>query len=54
MRIAYCLPQVYNPGGIERITLLKAKYLSEKGYDVHIITAEQLGKPLFFYKKING
>ncbi len=48
MRIAYCLPQVYNPGGIERITLLKAKYLSEKGYDVHIITAEQLGKPLFF------
>lgn len=48
MKIAYCIPQLYNPGGIERIVLLKARLLSNLGYDIHIITAEQLGKPSFF------
>lgn len=48
MKIAYCIPQLYNPGGIERIVLLKAQLLSNLGYNIHIITAEQLGKPTFF------
>ncbi len=48
MKIAYCLPQLFEAGGVERIVLLKAKLLSEKGYEMHIITAEQLGRPFFF------
>lgn len=48
MRIAYCIPQLFNAGGVERMVLLKAEYLKRNGYDVHIITAEQLSRPYFF------
>lgn len=42
MKIVYCLPQVYRPGGIERIVSIKANYLAEKyGHEVIIITACQ-------------
>lgn len=42
MKIVYCLPQIYRPGGIERIISIKANYLAEKyGYEVTIITACQ-------------
>ena len=29
MKIVYCLPQVYKPGGIERIVSIKANYFAE-------------------------
>lgn len=45
MKIVYCLPQLYQPGGIERIVSIKANYLAEVcQYDVFIITACQQGK----------
>ena len=53
MKIAYCIPQLFKAGGMERVVLLKAQYLSKKGYEIHIITAEQLGRP-FFFKTISS
>jgi glycosyltransferase involved in cell wall biosynthesis len=49
-KIVYLIPGgLFNPGGMERITITKANYLTEKmGYDVSIVTTEQLGKPVFF------
>ena len=42
MKIVYCIPQLYRPGGIERIVTLKTNYLTEVyGYDVTIVTADQ-------------
>lgn len=48
MKIVYCLPQIYKPGGIERIVILKANYLASLGYDIHIITSEQFNKSIFY------
>lgn len=50
MKIVYCLPHVYKPGGIERIVSIKANYLADKAnYDVYIITSCQNGKKPFYY-----
>lgn len=50
MKIIYCIPQLYRPGGIERIVTIKANYLAEVfGYDVAIVVADQKGK-IPFYK----
>jgi len=50
LKIVYLLPGgLFNPGGMERITIAKANYLTEKaGYDVSVVTTEQLGRPVFF------
>ena len=50
LKIVYLLPGgLFNPGGMERVTINKANYLAEKfGYDVSIVTTEQLGRPVFF------
>ncbi len=49
MKIVYCVPQMYHPGGIERIVSIKANWLAEKaGYDVTIIAADQQGLPPFY------
>jgi len=50
MKIVYLLPGgLYNPGGMERVIINKANYLAEKvGYDVFIVTTEQLGRPVFY------
>lgn len=49
MKVVYCLPQLYHPGGIERIVCIKANYLVEVyGYDVTIITADQQGYHSFY------
>jgi len=50
MKIVYLLPGgLYNPGGMERVLIIKANYLAEKtGYDVSIVTTEQLGRPVFY------
>lgn len=50
MRIAYYLPSLYAPGGLERIITFKANYFAEHfdGYEIYIITSEQAGqKPHF-------
>lgn len=49
MKIVYCLPQLFNPGGIERIVSIKANYLVEVyGYDVTIVVANQKKQVPFF------
>lgn len=49
MKIAYYLPSLHAPGGIERIITFKANYFAEEyNYDVVIITSEQLGKAPYF------
>jgi glycosyltransferase involved in cell wall biosynthesis len=56
MKIVYCLPDTYKPGGLERVVSLKANYLADVfGYDVTIVTSGQnKRKPYYeFSKKIN-
>lgn len=56
MKIAYCLPQIYHPGGIERVIIHKANYFAEKfNFDVYIITVENKNQPSYYYlsPKIN-
>ena len=50
MKIVYLLPGgLFNPGGMERVVIIKANYLAEKmGYDVSIVTTEQMGRPVFY------
>lgn len=50
LKIVYLIPGgLFSPGGMERITILKANYLAEKtGCDVSIVTTEQMGRPVFF------
>lgn len=50
MKIVYCLPQLFRPGGIERIVSIKANYLVEVcGYDVTIVVASQKKQVPFFH-----
>lgn len=49
MKIVYCLPQLFHPGGIERIVSIKANYFVEVyGYDVTIVVANQKKQVPFF------
>lgn len=49
MKIVYCIPSLYNPGGMERILTEKVNYLcSAYHYDISIITTEQKGRPPYF------
>lgn len=50
MRIVYLLPGgLFNPGGMERVITIKANYLVEVlGYEVFIVTTEQMGRPVFY------
>lgn len=48
MRIVYCIPGLYNSGGMERVLSAKANYLAERGYEVHIVTTEQRGQAVYF------
>lgn len=49
MKIIYCLPQTFKPGGIERIVSIKANYLADVyGYEVTLIVADQRGKESYY------
>jgi glycosyltransferase involved in cell wall biosynthesis len=49
MKLLYFIPSLYNPGGMERVLTEKVNYLvKELGYDITIITTEQLGRTCFF------
>ncbi|MDR2056695.1 MAG: glycosyltransferase family 4 protein [Dysgonamonadaceae bacterium] len=49
-KIVYLLPGgLFNSGGMERAITIKANYLAEvSGYDVSIVTTEQMGLPVFY------
>ncbi len=41
LTIAYCIPSLYYPSGMERVLTLKANYLAETfGYHIHIIVTD--------------
>lgn len=48
MKIVYCLPALYNPGGMERVLTEKVNYLITQGFDVTIITTDQKGRENYF------
>ncbi|MDR1633094.1 MAG: glycosyltransferase family 4 protein [Dysgonamonadaceae bacterium] len=50
MRIVYLLPGgLFNPGGMERVITIKANYLADVlGYEVFIVTTEQMGQAVFY------
>lgn len=49
MKIVYCIPSVFNSGGMERILSIKANYLVDVlHYDVTIVTTDQKGRKTFF------
>ncbi len=49
MKIVYCLPDTYKPGGIERIVSIKANYLADMmDYDLYIVTTGQQGKKNYY------
>lgn len=49
INILYCIPGLYNPGGMERILTDKINYLVETGlYSISIMTTEQMDKPFYF------
>lgn len=47
-RIVYCIPALYNSGGMERVLSVKANYLARLGYEIHIITTDQMGRGIYF------
>lgn len=48
MRIVYCTPEISHPGGIGRVTTLKANWLAEHGHEVYVVTSSQCGEPNYF------
>lgn len=49
LRIAYCIPSLYNPGGMERVLTLKANFLSDiYGYEVYIILTDGKNKNPYY------
>lgn len=48
-KIVYCIPFLYNSGGMERVLTEKVNYLATVGdYDITIITTDQINKPVYF------
>lgn len=48
MKIIYCIGNIHNSGGIERIISTKANYLVNKGYEIHIVVIYPAPKTPFF------
>lgn len=48
MKILYCIPTLYNSGGMERVLTEKANYLVGLGYDITIVSIEDSGREPFF------
>lgn len=40
IKLAYCIPELYCPYGMERVLTLKANFLVKHGYEVHIIITD--------------
>lgn len=49
IKIAYCIPSLYYPSGMERVLTLKANYFVENlGYEIHIILTDGKGKKPYY------
>ncbi len=49
MKLVYCVPALYNPGGMERVLAEKVNYLVNTGkYDITIVTTDQKDRPVYF------
>lgn len=49
MKILYCIPSLYNPGGMERVLTEKVNYLATlPDFDIYIVTTEQMGREIRF------
>lgn len=49
MKLLYCIPSLYNPGGMERVLTQKVNYLAATGrYSITIVTVEQGDRPVYF------
>lgn len=49
MKLLYCIPSLYNPGGMERVLTEKINYLSNlPDFDITVVTTDQMGKSLRF------
>lgn len=49
IKIAYCIPALYWPSGMERVLTLKANYFADTlGYDVYIILTDGKEKPPYY------
>lgn len=49
MKIVYCTHSVYNPGGMERVLLIKLAWLRENTpWDLLLVTTDQKDRPPFF------
>lgn len=49
LKIAYCIPSLYYPSGMERVLTLKANYFAETfGYAVHIILTDGKEAPPYY------
>lgn len=48
-KIAYCLPSLYIPGGMERVLTIKANYFADVlGYDIYIILTDGKNKKPYY------
>lgn len=49
IKIAYCIPSLYYPSGMERVLTLKANYFAEHfGYEMHIILTDGKDKEPYY------
>lgn len=48
MKIAYCIPALYYPSGMERVLTMKANFLACQGHEMHIIITDGGNKPAYF------
>jgi glycosyltransferase involved in cell wall biosynthesis len=48
MKIAYCINNIHNSGGIERVLCNKANFLINQGFEVHIVVIYPTDKLPFF------
>lgn len=49
IKIAYCTPSLYIPGGVERVLTTKANYLADVlNYDIYIILTDGKGKQPYY------
>ncbi|NDV82678.1 glycosyltransferase family 4 protein [Bacteroides sp. 51] len=49
IKIAYCLPSLYIPGGMERVLTIKANHLADVlGYEVYIILTDEKDKKPYY------
>lgn len=49
LKIAYCIPSIHCPGGMERVISLKVNYFTKKfGYDIHLILTDGKDKAPYY------